>query len=291
VPKDTTLSNKELAANYGYTMAVLKSDPELERIFKAAAKHTWSVERFQAAVQNSKWFKHNAASVRDAKVMKASDPATYAAKVQQVRTRLVMQASALGATLSGKQLADMAEHAYMYGWDDNQIQRGLSHYIKYTDGRHIGQAGQWDQELRSYAQEMGVKISDRTMGRYVEGVAAGRLTIEDAKGRLAQTAISAFPHLKDRILAGETLSDIADPYQQTMSSLLELNPDSLSMNDPMIRKALAVKGEDGKVGLSTLYDFENQVRGDSRWLKTQQAQDSVMSTAHKVLADFGLLGG
>jgi hypothetical protein len=289
--KDTRLDERELAENFGYSLAVLKSDPELERLFKAAAKGTWSTERFQAAVRNSKWYKHNAASVRDAKVMKASDPATYRAKVQQVRTRLIMQATALGATISGSTLDDMAEKAFQFGWDDNQIQRNLSTYIKYTDGRHIGQAGQWDQELRAYARSMGVKISDRTMGGYVENVAAGRFTIEDAKAKVARTAISAFPHLADRIESGETLADIADPYQQTMASLLEMNPESLSMNDPMIRQALASKSQDGKVGLSTLYDFENKVRQDKRWLKTQGAQDSVMGTAHKVLADFGLIGG
>lgn len=284
------INTQEIAENYGFAQAVLNSDPELKRIFQRAVKGTWTAERFQAAVRNSNWYQKHGASVRDAAIMKASDPATYAAKVAQVRTRLVMQAAQLGATVSGKTLASLAEHAYQYGWDDNQIQQNLATYIKYTDGRHIGQAGQWDQELRKYAQDMGVKISDATIGRYVERVAAGRSTIDDAKALVAQTSISAFPHLRDRIEAGETVAEIADPYQQTMSSLLELNPDAVTMNDPMIRRALGVKGPDGKVGLSTLYDFENTVRGDKRWLKTQGAQDATLGVGHQVLKDMGLLG-
>jgi len=36
-----------------------------------------------------------------------------------------------------------------------------------------------------------------------------------------------------------------------------------------------------------LGDFEKQVRQDPRWLSTDNAQDSIMSNAHRVLVDMG----
>jgi len=36
-----------------------------------------------------------------------------------------------------------------------------------------------------------------------------------------------------------------------------------------------------------LYDFENDLRKDKRWNKTQGAQDQAMSTVSRVLQDFG----
>jgi hypothetical protein len=37
-----------------------------------------------------------------------------------------------------------------------------------------------------------------------------------------------------------------------------------------------------------LWQFENELRSDPRWKKTQNAQDSLMQVGHQVLADFGL---
>jgi methionine synthase II (cobalamin-independent) len=116
--------------------------------------------------------------------------------------------------------------------------------------------------------------------------------VDSQKSQIAQMATSAFPHLKDRIAAGETIKTISDPYRQTMSNLLELNPDSVQVDDPMIRQALQVKDpKTGVLSLDTLYDFENKVRSDSRWDKTSNARDAASNTANKILSDFGLLGG
>ena len=85
------------------------------------------------------------------------------------------------------------------------------------------------------------------------------------------------------------MADIADPYRQSMASLLELNPEAVGLDDRMVRGALASKDKDGNPAMKSLWEFENDVRQDKRWLKTSNAQDSAMSVTRKILSDFGLV--
>lgn len=283
------LSQAELASRYGLAMAVINSHPDLKRIFSKAVAQTWTPERFIAEMRNTGWYKKHGESWRNAVIQKNSDPATYKANVDQVRTRVSMMASELGAVATASTLAKMAENAYMFGWDDNQLRQNLATYVKYTDGRMIGQAGQWEQELRARAAEQGVRLSDDWVRNQVKLSVGGQKTFEDAVRRVDEMAASAFPHLADRLRAGETLSDIADPYKQTMAQLLELNPESINLRDPMLRGALAKKDAKGQTVMTTLYDFEQEVRNDKRWLKTNNAQDAAMATTNRVLKDMGLI--
>ena len=165
----------------------------------------------------------------------------------------------------------------------------MSTYVQHTDGRLLGQAGQIEQEVRAHAQAQGVRVSDKWIADNAEMIVAGRRTLDDSKRYLNDYAISANPHLADRIRSGETVANIAEPYRQTMAQLLELSPESVTMQDPMVRQALSAKDGKGQVVMKTLYDFENEVRQDKRWLKTKQAQDAAMGTTNKVLRDMGLV--
>lgn len=283
------LSQAELASRYGLAMAVINSHPDLKRIFSKAVAQTWTPERFVAELRNTSWYKKHGESWRNAVIQKNSDPATYKANVDQVRTRVSMMASELGAVATSSTLAKMAENAYMFGWDDNQLRQNLSTYVKYTDGRMIGQAGQWEQELRQRAADQGVRLSDDWVRNQVKLSVGGKKTFEDAIRGVDEMAASAFPHLADRIRAGDTLADIADPYKQTMAQLLELNAESINLRDPMLRGALAKKDAKGQTVMATLYDFEQEVRNDKRWLKTNNAQDAAMATTNRVLKDMGLI--
>lgn len=283
------INRKVLAERFGFALAVLNSDPELKKLFERAVAKDYTPDRFIAELRGTKWYKKNGDAWRKATIQKESDPATYKANVEQVQTRLRMIASELGALATDRQLKRMAEQSYMFGWDDNQIRAAMAGYVKYTDGRLLGQAGQYETELRDYAAAMGVNISNRSIRDYARAAIGGESTIEDAKSALRETAISAFPHLADRLRQGETVEQIADPYRQTMASLLELSPTSVTLNDPTVKRALQHQGADGSVSLRTLYDFENDLRQDSRWLKTKNAQDAGMAAVNRVLSDMGVI--
>lgn len=286
---DPQLSDQELAARYGFAMAVLNSNPELKGLFQRAVAQTYTPERFQAELRATDWFKKTSDHARNFEVLKASDPATFQGRMDQVRTRMMMMASELGAQVPSSQVGSLAEQFYKFAYDDNQIRQTLSQYVQYTSGRMVGQAGQWEQEWREYAAQMGMRYSDSAYQTWAKNAVGGKMQPADVLSKIQQDAISANPHLADQLRGGQTVQTIAEPYRQTMARLWEVNPESVDVFDPTIRKALGGRDERGNPTLRTLYDFENDLRKDSRWLKTKNAQDAASNTVNRVLRDMGVV--
>ena len=80
---------------------------------------------------------------------------------------------------------------------------------------------------------------------------------------------------------GLDLDTIYSPYKRAMASILELNPETISVNDPTLRSAIGPDKE------TTIYDFEKALRKDYRWEYTDNAKRDVSNVALKVLRDFG----
>jgi len=289
-PAVDTINQQTLAEQFGFALTVLKSDPELNSLFTRAVAGTFDQTRFNAELMNTGWYKAHGETWRNAAVLKSADPATYATKLAQSRASIGTIAAQMGAAMGPITLAQMAETSLMLGWDSNQVQAHLGTYVKHVNGTMLGQAGQWETELKAYAADNNVKISNSWIETNLQGASRGAQTFNDVKDKVRNLAISAYPNLADRLRQGETVATIAEPYKQSMASILELNPESLTIGDPKIQKALATRDKNGAPVMQTLYDFETGLRQDSRWLKTKNSQDAVMGTANKVLSDLGLVG-
>lgn len=83
---------------------------------------------------------------------------------------------------------------------------------------------------------------------------------------------------------GLDLANIYAPYRNTMAALLELSPDSIGLDDPILRMAY---GQDKEM---SLYDFKRAVRNDPRWQYTDNAREETSNVALQVLRDFGFQG-
>ena len=95
-----------------------------------------------------------------------------------------------------------------------------------------------------------------------------------------------YPAYASQINSGMNVSDIASPYIGRAQQLLEMGPGEMNIQSPLVKQALQYT-QDGKPTAMPMYDFENAVRKDPRWLSTDNAQDSFMANAHRVLQDFG----
>jgi hypothetical protein len=69
-----------------------------------------------------------------------------------------------------------------------------------------------------------------------------------------------------------------------MASTLELDPNTIDLNDPTLRMAITDKGD------MNLYDFKKTLRQDNRWQYTGSAKEEVSNAALGVLRDFGFQG-
>jgi hypothetical protein len=83
---------------------------------------------------------------------------------------------------------------------------------------------------------------------------------------------------------GIDLDTIYSPYKNIMANTLEINPETINMNDPVLRSAITAESE------VPLYQFERQLRQDNRWQYTNQAKSEVANATQQILKDFGFMG-
>lgn len=286
-----TLNESELASRYGWSQAVLNSDPELANLFRRAVSETWTSDKFTAELRSTGWFQRNSDTVRQSILLEQTDPATYNSRIDQRAATVTRMASATGAVITPDVVRQVARDSVRLGWNDDQINAQLGTYVKRVAGNYYGKSQQYATEIREYAQSMGVRLDEKTLETWVRQIALTGGDASSAKGSIMGWAQSAYPQFNDRIQAGETIDQIASPYKQSMATLLELNPETIDNFNPTVRTALSAKGADGKPASQSLWEFENTLRKDPRWMKTKNAQDAAMGTTRQVLQDMGVLGG
>jgi len=115
-------------------------------------------------------------------------------------------------------------------------------------------------------------------------IAAGE-PIETFKQTIRNAAKLGLPdNVKNLVDQGIDLDTIYSPYKQTMASILEINPDSISLNDPTLRMGIANDKE------MPLYEYQRALKQDPRWQYTNNAREDVSSSVQRVLKDFGFMG-
>lgn len=153
-----------------------------------------------------------------------------------------------------------------------------------------GPSGKFFVQIKNLAFDNGIKLSDRDATAYANKIVAGQVDENTVYSTIRESAASAFPALADKIKAGLDLKNLASPYIQSMSDILEIPDTAIDLFDPQIRSAMAFTLPDGKVGTKSIYDFEKQLRKDDRWQYTNKAREQAASVATTVLRDFGFMG-
>lgn len=286
MPNDNKTAH-QLAEDYGYAYAFLKSDPSLWKKFLEAVKGNWTAEKFQAEVKTTSWYKKNADSVRQYQYLKTTNPGEFAAQRAAIKAQLQDKAAAVGATLSGTTLSRITDNAMKFGWNESQIQNTLADYVKVTNGVYRGSTGNDIASVRQTAYRNGISISKATEAGWARSIAAGNITAESLQRQVRQMAKSLAPGYAQELDAGMDLQDIVSPFIESKAKILEMNPADIDLFDKDIRSAVSGVGKDGKPSSKSLWQFEQEMRQSPAWLKTQNSQDSLMAVGHKVLQDFG----
>lgn len=284
------VSKEEMAANYGWALSFLKSNKELWRLFNKAVDKNYSVNRFVAALRNTKWFRKHGEAYRQSQVLKKTDPGTYNQRLSALKAKVSDMATAMGSDMSWAQITKVANNAMWFGWSDAQLRNTISNYLDQVghSGHYGGEAGQAEEELRKYAYDQGVNLSDSGLKTWLRNIIAQRMTTQDYKGYVQGLAQQMFPNLSDQIKAGVTVRDLAQPYIQQMAQTLEIDDASIMLTDPTIKKALQNTGPDGKFESKPLWQFDQELKQDPRWLKTNNARTQLVGAAQNVLKDWGV---
>ena len=278
------------AARFGYTLSFFNADPELKNLLARATQGNYSAERFTAEFQNTHWFRAHSESYRKYTALQKGDPSTLTQLTRSAASKLTAMARQMGTVgLDAGDLQNLATEAIKFGWTDDQQKAALrSHVTANNTGRYTGDAGSYKTKFDSILGAYGVQVSDAHMGEWVRGALQGFTNDAYVTQYAQDAAMSRYPGLADRLKSGETLAQIADPYKQSYAQVLEVNPETIKLSDPLIQRALAAKDKKGKPTTQTVWQFEQGLRSDPRWLQTKNAQDSAMQAAHQVLQDMGL---
>ena len=140
------------------------------------------------------------------------------------------------------------------------------------------------QQLKGLAADNGVTLSDQQLVDWSKRVAAGE------NSDVFKTAIRGIAKLgqpdsvKQLLDQGVDLSSIYQPYKQAMATTLEINPNTITLNDPTLRGAI---GPDKEM---SIYDYQRSLRKDPRWQYTNNARTEASDAATQVLKDFGFMG-
>jgi hypothetical protein len=288
-------NSASLNENYGLAASFMESDPELSNLYSQAVAGTWSTDQFQAALQQTAWWQSNSDSARKLLVEKQTNPAQYQQDLANKIPELTDQATKLGVHLSASGMNTLASMALMLNMNTASIDAYMSKYLELNQqGHFLGYAGQVELGIREYARDMGVPLTDDYVDRAVTGVIAGTDSLGNHRANIQNLAEQAFPAYASLIKDGVTVGQIAAPYLAAQSKIWETDPNKLDLFDPTLRGALTKTistspDNPGEPAQVPLHDFEKQLRSDPKWLKTNNARESVSATAKQVLGNMGLI--
>jgi hypothetical protein len=293
VPK---LSASELASSYGLTSALINSSKELKSLFNKAVSGSWSAAKFQASLKNTNWWKTQSSTLRQYITTKFTDPATFKQNFNngQYKVNALAVQVGLGSQLNSKGqptqlLKDAVYRSLALGWSDARIKDWLGTRVAVHDGAMWGEAGEAFDKLHEIAYLNGLKF-DTYYEKAARGIARGVTTIETEEAKLRAIAAGRYSAYADQIKAGQNVMDLAAPYIKSVSQLLETPETDVDLFNKHIAKAMTAKPQAGaQAGTQMpLWQFENDVRADPLWRKTNNARESMMTVARSVAKDFGL---
>jgi hypothetical protein len=158
---------------------------------------------------------------------------------------------------------------------------------KEIDQRLQGAKSLTRQELEKTAIANGLDLDDNfgsIVNDWVKRVDNGE-NVDIFKNLIRGTAKIGLPDkVAQMVDNGLDLDIIYSPYKKLMAATLEIDPTSISLNDPTLRMAI---GPDKEM---PIYEYQRSLRKDPRWQYTDKARENVSEVASRVLKDFGFQG-
>jgi len=291
------LDKDELASQYGLSAALINSNKELKGLFGKAVAGGWSAAKFGAQLKNSKWWRNQSSTLRKYLTTKYTDPATF----KQNWANAQYKVNALAVTVglgnqinskgqSFKLLKDAVYYSSALGWSDARIKDWMGAKASTHGGIMWGEAGQAFDKMHELAYLNGMKYSSDWYKKNAVSIVSGKSTQETVEAGIRKAAAARYSAFADQINAGQNVMDLAAPYIKSAATLLELPETDMDLFNTHIAKAMTAKPAKGAEGGSQmpLWQFENEVRADPLWRKTNNARESMMTVARQVAKDFGL---
>lgn len=286
----------DLKASYGFVALLAKEVPAIGSLLKKAVKGKWTPQRFAMSVANTRWWRQTPASKREWLVTRITDPRTAQREMINGAADIRNRAEVLGVGQGSWGYAKQTWlNAKIRGYEGETLDGYIFRRANLNAGNRVarmeragGRYGQLISEMGEMAYQYGyttTKDWEKAPQATYQILKAANKIMEDGgqaqptawHNRMKSFAASKYSAFGDRIQAGETVLDIAQPYMQAVSDTLELNPEELGLDDKLVKRAM-----EGKQALA-VHEVERAARQDTRWRKT----DNAMESAGEMLTTLG----
>lgn len=285
------LTKKELRSTYNITARQLQVDDDLFDLFQKAFDGQWTKERFDSELEQTEWYRKNAAPMREYLLLQAEGGADWDAKVLDTQEAVRRTAMKMGVNLSSADIAELADDSMMFGWGENgqeyELQRAIAERPS-QGGEYGGDIQMNADNLVAIARANNVKLDGQWFVSKGKSIAAGLSLPEDAEREIRELAAQKTPGFANQIMAGEDLDVLVSPWRRMMMDEWELAEDAITLDDPMLQKAIGGVNDDGSPQFANLGDFQIALRKDPRWLQTAAGQNKTTSAFSDVLKMFGM---
>ena len=230
-----------------------------------------------------------AAAGDPAKIATLNATTAYGRGLAEIKAAIESARLAAGAELSADEISAIAQEAYDKGLDKekNTLNSFIDSKFKFTTKADKGAAGKAVTDLTRVAAANGFdlqKVFGSSLPDWLSAINKGESVDTYTKIIRDQAKIGMPDKIVKLLDQGLNLDAIYSPYKNIMASTLEINPETITMNDPTLRSAITGQTE------VPLYDFERQLRKDTRWQYTNQAKGEVANATQQILKDFGFMG-
>jgi len=227
-----------------------------------------------------------------AKITALKETTAYGRGLKEYETFIQDKALNVGALNDPAEIAALAKGLYDKGFALNSetAQSQIDAALKFganKEGKYTGKAATIVADLQATARANGLDLN-KNFGSQVQAflsdINRGE-PVDNIKQKIREVAKLGQPdNIKKLIDNGIDLETIYSPYKKTLASTLEINPETITLDDPTLRAAITPQGE------MNIYDYQKMLRKDHRWQYTQQANGEVADATKKILQDFGFQG-
>lgn len=284
------MSLDTIAQQYPAFAPLLKI-PEIAQLLQEAATASppWSLDQLGLKLMGTHWWKSTSKPARDWTYLKLVDPAEATRQSNANALAILEQAQTLGVPITLAQAADLADKSLANQWDANTLTYHVAQLAQQGKDR-AGTITATQTTLRGVAADYGINVSDATTFNWAKNIAAGNADQKGFAEYAKNQALANHPYWEKQLNQGMTVRQLADPYLQTASHLLEISPDSIDLTKPKWNVAQpAAKGQDPKP-MSQL-EWSQHLMNDPQygWDHTQNAKDSAFQVVDQLRQSFGAM--
>jgi hypothetical protein len=288
VPEDWELAASEI---YGAYFHIIKQDPQVAELIAQAAFEEWEPDKFQYQLEQTNWWRTTSEAVRKFDNLYARDPATAQADIDRYAQELKQDALDLNIRLTGEQLNQLAYDAIRGGMTKQQVTNALGMLATSSaEGVTSLRYGYYGNTINQLASNYGVSISDDEFNQLVDRFAVGQENEESLTSSFQAKATALFPALSERLMAGETFSQIVEPYRYRASQILGRDFASTDfMDNDSFSQAVTYVGDDGKERPMTYTEWGQYLRSNREfgYEFTDEAQSRAYMVANRIADIFG----